>query len=58
MVKICLLSIIMSLTLKRCWGLDNPLHMKYHDEEWGVSLHDDNKLFEFLVLGGFQAGLT
>ena len=32
--------------------------MKYHDEEWGVPLHNDNKLFEFLVLGGFQAGLT
>jgi DNA-3-methyladenine glycosylase I len=42
----------------RCWNTNNPLHIKYPDEEWGVPLHDDNKLFEFLVLGGFQAGLT
>lgn len=32
--------------------------LKYHDEEWGVPLHDDDKLFEFLVLEGFQAGLS
>ena len=32
--------------------------LKYHDEEWGVPLHDDNKLFEFLVLDAFQAGLS
>jgi len=32
--------------------------MKYHDEEWGVPLHDDQKLFEFFVLEGFQAGLS
>jgi DNA-3-methyladenine glycosylase I len=43
----------------RCdWGNSNPLMIKYHDEEWGVPLHDDNKLFEFLVLEGFQAGLS
>lgn len=42
----------------RCWNTNNPLQIKYHDEEWGVPLHEDNKLFEFLVLGGFQAGLT
>lgn len=48
----------MEKTLKRCWNTDNPLCIKYHDEEWGVPLHDDNKLFEFIVLGGFQAGLT
>jgi len=42
----------------RCWKGVDPLHIAYHDEEWGVPLHDDNKLFEFLVLGGFQAGLT
>jgi DNA-3-methyladenine glycosylase I len=42
----------------RCWKTDNPLYIKYHDEEWGVPLHDDNKLFEFLILDGFQAGLT
>jgi DNA-3-methyladenine glycosylase I len=42
----------------RCWNTYNPLHIKYHDEEWGVPLHEDRKFFEFLVLGGFQAGLT
>ena len=42
----------------RCWNTTNPLYIKYHDEEWGVPLHDDNMLFEFLVLDGFQAGLT
>lgn len=42
----------------RCWNTDNQLHIKYHDEEWGVPLHDDQKLFEFLVLSGFQAGLS
>jgi DNA-3-methyladenine glycosylase I len=44
--------------LQRCWNTDNPVHVRYHDEEWGVPLHDDQRLFEFLVLGGFQAGLT
>jgi DNA-3-methyladenine glycosylase I len=48
----------MGATLKRCWATENPLHIKYHDEEWGVPLHDDSEFFEFLVLGGFQAGLT
>ena len=43
----------------RCWGRpDDPLMMRYHDEEWGVPLHDDRGLFEFLVLDGFQAGLS
>lgn len=37
---------------------ENPLMQKYHDEEWGVPLHDDQKLFEFLVLDAFQAGLS
>ena len=32
--------------------------MKYHDEEWGVPIHDDRKLFEFMVLDTFQAGLS
>lgn len=43
----------------RCaWpGLD-PLMIQYHDEEWGVPLHDDQKLFEFLILDTFQAGLS
>ncbi|MBY8999141.1 MAG: DNA-3-methyladenine glycosylase I, partial [Candidatus Thorarchaeota archaeon] len=45
---------------KRCgWApLDNPLYLKYHDEEWGVPVHDDRMLFEFLLLEGFQAGLS
>ncbi len=44
---------------KRCdWGTSNSLMIKYHDEEWGVPLHDDKKLFEFFVLEGFQAGLS
>jgi DNA-3-methyladenine glycosylase I len=43
----------------RCaWCLGDPLYEKYHDEEWGVQLHDDQKLFEFLILEGFQAGLS
>ena len=44
--------------LNRCWNTDNPLYIRYHDEEWGVPLHEDNKLFEFLVLDAFQAGLS
>jgi DNA-3-methyladenine glycosylase I len=45
--------------LIRCpWCDDDPLYMKYHDEEWGVPVHNDKKLFEFLVLEGFQAGLS
>ena len=43
----------------RCeWCLGTDLMMAYHDEEWGVPLHDDRKLFEFLVLDAFQAGLS
>jgi DNA-3-methyladenine glycosylase I len=42
----------------RCWNTTDPLYIKYHDEEWGVPVHDDRVLFEFLVLDGFQAGLT
>jgi DNA-3-methyladenine glycosylase I len=48
----------MEPNLVRCWQTSNPLYMKYHDEEWGVPLHDDQKLFELLTLEGFQAGLT
>ncbi len=36
----------------------NPLYIRYHDEEWGVPVHDDQKLFEMLILEGFQAGLS
>src|SRR5436190_5347119 len=43
----------------RCpWCLSSELMIKYHDEEWGVPLHDDRKLFEFIVLDTFQAGLS
>jgi DNA-3-methyladenine glycosylase I len=43
----------------RCeWANGNDLMMAYHDTEWGVPLHDDKKLFEFLVLDAFQAGLS
>jgi len=43
----------------RCnWGNKNPLMIKYHDEEWGVPVHDEKKHFEFLVLDAFQAGLS
>lgn len=40
------------------WSQNNRLLIEYHDNEWGVPLHDDRKLFEFLVLEGFQAGLS
>ncbi len=47
------------MTLKRCsWTSDDPLMIAYHDKEWGVPLHDDTTLFEFLVLEGAQAGLS
>jgi DNA-3-methyladenine glycosylase I len=43
----------------RCaWCGDDPLYCRYHDEEWGVPVHDDRRLFEFLVLEGAQAGLS
>ncbi|MEW5722937.1 MAG: DNA-3-methyladenine glycosylase I [Thermodesulfobacteriota bacterium] len=43
----------------RCgWPSDDPLYVAYHDKEWGVPLHDETKLFEFLVLEGTQAGLS
>jgi len=48
----------MDKKLARCWNTKNPLYIKYHDEEWGTPLHHDNRLFEFLMLDGFQAGLT
>ena len=45
--------------MTRCaWSTNNPLMIEYHDKEWGVPLHDDRKLFEFLVLEGMQAGLS
>lgn len=45
--------------MKRCsWCEGNELYVKYHDEEWGVPVHDDRKHFEFLVLESAQAGLS
>ena len=44
---------------KRCaWSGTDPLYVAYHDEEWGVPVHDDGRLFEFLILEGAQAGLS
>jgi DNA-3-methyladenine glycosylase I len=46
-------------SVTRCfWAGDDPLYMKYHDTEWGVPVHDDRVLFEFLLLEGAQAGLS
>ncbi len=43
----------------RCeWAGSDPLYRSYHDEDWGVPLHDDQMLFEFLILEGAQAGLS
>ena len=45
--------------LKRCiWPGTDELYIKYHDEEWGKTTHDDHKLFEFLILESAQAGLS
>ena len=47
------------MSKKRCeWCGDDPLYVKYHDEEWGVPVYEDRKLFEFLILEGAQAGLS
>ena len=44
---------------QRCtWCLSDPIYVKYHDQEWGVPVHDDSILFEFLILEGAQAGLS
>ena len=45
--------------MKRCpWSETDPLSLAYHDNEWGVPVHDDRKLFEMLILEGAQAGLN
>ena len=45
--------------MERCpWCLSDPIYIKYHDEEWGVPVHDDRKHFELLILESFQAGLS
>ena len=47
------------MPVQRCaWAGSDPLYMAYHDEEWGVPLHDDRRLFEMLILEGAQAGLS
>jgi len=43
---------------ERCHWARSPVMVRYHDEEWGVPLHDDRRLFEFLILEGAQAGLS
>ena len=44
---------------KRCgWCGKDPIYLAYHDDEWGVPVHEDQRLFEFLVLEGAQAGLS
>jgi DNA-3-methyladenine glycosylase I (EC 3.2.2.20) len=49
----------MGNTNRRCaWVGEDPLMIAYHDEEWGVPVHDDRILFEFLILEGVQAGLS
>ena len=49
----------MATVIKRCpWGTKDFNMLKYHDEEWGVHITDDQKLFEFLVIEGAQAGLS
>ncbi len=49
----------MSRAQTRCtWPGSDPLMLAYHDEEWGTPLHDDRRLFEFLILEGAQAGLS
>ena len=45
--------------VRRCtWAGDDPLYVAYHDDEWGVPVNDDQRLFEFLILEGAQAGLS
>jgi DNA-3-methyladenine glycosylase I len=44
--------------MNRCFGTGKPFYSDYHDNEWGVPLHDDHRLFELLILEGCQAGLS
>lgn len=49
----------MVVNIKRCeWAQSHELNKHYHDNEWGVPVHDDKTLFEYLLLDGFQAGLS
>jgi len=50
---------VLSTMKTRCaWCTSDPLYIRYHDEEWGVPVHDDRTLFEMLILEGAQAGLS
>lgn len=49
---------LMKEKIRCAWCLKDELYMKYHDEEWGLPLHDDTRLFEMLILEGAQAGLS
>ena len=46
------------MTIRCQWCSEDPLYIEYHDKEWGVPVHDDRVLFEFLILEGAQAGLN
>ncbi|HRN49805.1 MAG TPA: DNA-3-methyladenine glycosylase I [Anaerolineales bacterium] len=48
----------MSVPTRCGWHGDDPLYTQYHDEEWGLPLHDERRLFEMLILEGAQAGLS
>ena len=48
----------MSAPLRCAWSTTDPVYIRYHDTEWGVPVHDDRKIFEFLILEGAQAGLS
>jgi DNA-3-methyladenine glycosylase I len=53
------MELLMEKEINRCsWSTSDPDMLKYHDEEWGVHVTDDKKLFEFLILEGAQAGLS
>jgi len=46
------------MTTRCAWVKDQSIEIAYHDREWGVPLHEDQQLFEFLILEGAQAGLS
>src|SRR5271154_534079 len=58
MAAFCDAGIVKNVTKTRCGWAENELSIRYHDEEWGVPVHDDRTWFEFLILEGAQAGLS
>ena len=53
------MSVQTTSAVRRCaWAGTDPIYVHYHDTEWGVPVHDDRRLFEFLILEGAQAGLS